>query len=238
MREFYRPQDRQAALAQIDLNPIVTQVIELTRVRWRDLPQQRGIAIAMRTELQQPLADYPRAGKRYSRRLDQPHLQCGRRDAGRRHVDGADSQLERDGAAGSRRFRCRHGRGNATALPGALLHDQGRARHWPRPRHGLRHGSTTQRGAGDRQRAASGHDHADHVPGSAERNSDCAASRRARGRRPASALYPHRRRRSARARIPACHARERRSQGHRRRRRTSGHRRFRRSTRAAASTST
>jgi signal transduction histidine kinase/ActR/RegA family two-component response regulator len=56
MRDFYRPQDREAALAQIDLNPIVTQVIELTRGRWRDLPQQRGIAISMRTELQQPLA--------------------------------------------------------------------------------------------------------------------------------------------------------------------------------------
>jgi signal transduction histidine kinase/ActR/RegA family two-component response regulator len=55
MREFYRPQDRQATLTRIDLNPIVTQVIELTRVRWRDLPQQRGVAIAMRTELQQPL---------------------------------------------------------------------------------------------------------------------------------------------------------------------------------------
>ncbi len=56
MRQFYRPQDAQSALTQIDLNPIVAQVIELTRVRWRDLPQQRGIAIAMRTELQQPLA--------------------------------------------------------------------------------------------------------------------------------------------------------------------------------------
>jgi signal transduction histidine kinase/ActR/RegA family two-component response regulator len=56
MREFYRPQDRQSTLTQIDLNPIVSQVIELTRVRWRDLPQQRGIAISMRTELQQPLA--------------------------------------------------------------------------------------------------------------------------------------------------------------------------------------
>ncbi len=55
MREFYRPQDRQATLTQIELNPIVTQVVELTRVRWRDLPQQRGIAIAMRMELQQPL---------------------------------------------------------------------------------------------------------------------------------------------------------------------------------------
>jgi signal transduction histidine kinase/ActR/RegA family two-component response regulator len=56
MRQFYRPQDGQSALTQVDLNPIVAQVIELTRVRWRDLPQQRGIAIAMRTELQQPLA--------------------------------------------------------------------------------------------------------------------------------------------------------------------------------------
>ena len=56
MRDFYRPQDREAALARIDLNPVVAQVIELTRSRWRDQPQERGIAIAMRTELQQPLA--------------------------------------------------------------------------------------------------------------------------------------------------------------------------------------
>lgn len=55
MREFYRPQERQATLTQIDLNPIVAQVLDLTRVRWRDLPQQAGVAIAMRTELQQPL---------------------------------------------------------------------------------------------------------------------------------------------------------------------------------------
>ena len=55
MREFARPQDLEAALTQIDLNPIVSQVIDLTRGRWRDLPQQRGIAIALRTELQQPL---------------------------------------------------------------------------------------------------------------------------------------------------------------------------------------
>src|ERR1044072_4356590 len=56
MREFYRPQERQATLTRIDLNPGITQVIERTRVRWRDLPQERGVAIAMRTELQQPLA--------------------------------------------------------------------------------------------------------------------------------------------------------------------------------------
>jgi len=56
MRDFYRPQDRDAALTRIDLNPVVSQVIELTRSRWRDQPQQRGVAIAVRTELQQPLA--------------------------------------------------------------------------------------------------------------------------------------------------------------------------------------
>jgi signal transduction histidine kinase/CheY-like chemotaxis protein len=56
MRDFYRPHDREAPLAQIDLNRVVSQVIELTRSRWRDQPQERGIAIAMRTELQQPLA--------------------------------------------------------------------------------------------------------------------------------------------------------------------------------------
>src|SRR4029453_13159720 len=55
MRHFYRPPDPEAPHTQIDLNPIVSQVIELTRGRWRDLPQQRGIAIAMRAELQQPL---------------------------------------------------------------------------------------------------------------------------------------------------------------------------------------
>jgi signal transduction histidine kinase/ActR/RegA family two-component response regulator len=56
MRDFYRPHDREAPLAQIDLNRVASQVIDLTRSRWRDQPQERGIAIAMRTELQQPLA--------------------------------------------------------------------------------------------------------------------------------------------------------------------------------------
>ena len=54
----------------------------------------------------------------------------------------ARAAVRRDAAraARGRGYRRRHGRGNAAALPGALLHDQGRARHRPRPRDGLRHG--------------------------------------------------------------------------------------------------
>jgi signal transduction histidine kinase/ActR/RegA family two-component response regulator len=55
MRDFYRPPDQQSAPTRVALNAIVGQVVDLTRVRWRDLPQQSGVTIAMQTELQQPL---------------------------------------------------------------------------------------------------------------------------------------------------------------------------------------
>jgi signal transduction histidine kinase/CheY-like chemotaxis protein len=55
MREFYRPRETQAHLAPIDLNALVKQVVELTRARWWDLPQQRGAVIDLRTELATPL---------------------------------------------------------------------------------------------------------------------------------------------------------------------------------------
>jgi CheY-like chemotaxis protein len=55
MREFYRPRESQLAPVPTDLNRIVPEVIELTRVRWRDVPQERGIVIDLRTELLQPL---------------------------------------------------------------------------------------------------------------------------------------------------------------------------------------
>src|SRR5213082_1347920 len=51
MREFYRPREPQLALVPVDMNAIVQQVVDLTRARWSDMAQQRGIAIAMRTEL-------------------------------------------------------------------------------------------------------------------------------------------------------------------------------------------
>jgi signal transduction histidine kinase/ActR/RegA family two-component response regulator len=51
MREFYRQREPQLALSSVQVNTLVQQVIDLTRARWSDMPQQRGIAIKMQTEL-------------------------------------------------------------------------------------------------------------------------------------------------------------------------------------------
>jgi signal transduction histidine kinase/CheY-like chemotaxis protein len=57
MREFYRQHEPQLALLPVDLNQLVKQVLDLTRARWSDIPQQRGIVIGLRMEL----ADRPPA---------------------------------------------------------------------------------------------------------------------------------------------------------------------------------
>ena len=51
MREFYRERGPQLTLAEVELNRLVEQVVNLTRARWSDMPQQRGIVIRMQTEL-------------------------------------------------------------------------------------------------------------------------------------------------------------------------------------------
>ncbi len=51
MREFYRPRESQGADTNIDLNRLIEQVIGLTRARWSDQPQLRGIVIEIKTEL-------------------------------------------------------------------------------------------------------------------------------------------------------------------------------------------
>ena len=51
MREFYRPREPQIVLGRIHINRAVQQIIELTRARWSDVAQQRGIMIELRTEL-------------------------------------------------------------------------------------------------------------------------------------------------------------------------------------------
>jgi PAS domain S-box-containing protein len=57
MREFYRHRETQSVLAPVHLNVLVEQVVELTRARWNDLPQQRGITIDLKTELAPALPD-------------------------------------------------------------------------------------------------------------------------------------------------------------------------------------
>ncbi len=57
MREFYRPREPQIALGRIHVNRAVQQIVELTRARWSDVAQQRGIMIELRTELADDLPE-------------------------------------------------------------------------------------------------------------------------------------------------------------------------------------
>ena len=50
MREFYRQRETQMTLAPVKLGPLIEQVINLSRARWSDMPQQRGIFIKMATD--------------------------------------------------------------------------------------------------------------------------------------------------------------------------------------------
>jgi PAS domain S-box-containing protein len=51
MREFYRQRGPQLVLAPIDFNRLIQQVLDLTRARWSDMPQERGVVIRLQTEL-------------------------------------------------------------------------------------------------------------------------------------------------------------------------------------------
>lgn len=51
MGEFYRVREPQVSLVPVDINKLVRQVLDLTRVRWSDMVQQRGSAIDVRLEL-------------------------------------------------------------------------------------------------------------------------------------------------------------------------------------------
>jgi signal transduction histidine kinase/ActR/RegA family two-component response regulator len=51
MREFYRQREQQLILTPVSLNQMIQQVIDLSRARWSDMPQQRGVFIKMETDL-------------------------------------------------------------------------------------------------------------------------------------------------------------------------------------------
>jgi PAS domain S-box-containing protein len=51
MGEFYRTREPQAALVPVDLNRVVQQVVDLTRARWSDMAQQRGVVIDVKLSL-------------------------------------------------------------------------------------------------------------------------------------------------------------------------------------------
>jgi len=56
MREFYRQREQQLAVFPVKLNQLMQQVIDLSRARWSDIPQQRGVFIKIET---QPAPELP-----------------------------------------------------------------------------------------------------------------------------------------------------------------------------------
>lgn len=57
MREFYRPREPELVLSTVACNKMIEQVVSLTRARWSDLPQQRGVVIQLSTDLSPELPD-------------------------------------------------------------------------------------------------------------------------------------------------------------------------------------
>jgi signal transduction histidine kinase/ActR/RegA family two-component response regulator/uncharacterized membrane protein affecting hemolysin expression len=57
MREFYRQREPQLVLTRIALNEMVKQAVELTRPRWSDMPQERGVVVQLSLELAHDLPD-------------------------------------------------------------------------------------------------------------------------------------------------------------------------------------
>lgn len=51
LREFYRNREAQLVLAPVSLNGLVREVLDLTRTRWRDMAQERGLNLVLHTEL-------------------------------------------------------------------------------------------------------------------------------------------------------------------------------------------
>lgn len=52
IREFYRSRGADEPLFPVDLNRVAEQAVDLTRPRWRDVPQERGVVVEVRTELE------------------------------------------------------------------------------------------------------------------------------------------------------------------------------------------
>ena len=50
LREFYRRRDDTESLHDLNLNTLAEQVIDMTRPRWRDIPQSRGRTVEMQTD--------------------------------------------------------------------------------------------------------------------------------------------------------------------------------------------
>lgn len=51
LREFYRQREEGESLQKLNLNVLIEQVVDMTRPRWRDIPQSNGVTIEVQTAL-------------------------------------------------------------------------------------------------------------------------------------------------------------------------------------------
>ena len=50
LREFYRRRDDRESLLELNINQLAEQVVDMTRPRWRDIPQSNGVTVEMETD--------------------------------------------------------------------------------------------------------------------------------------------------------------------------------------------
>ena len=55
LRDFYRRDQTDVELKPLNLNDLIPQVVDLTRARWSDMPQQQGVVVTVETELEPDL---------------------------------------------------------------------------------------------------------------------------------------------------------------------------------------
>lgn len=58
LREFYRPRGDRESLAMVNLNEVIEQAVGMTRPRWRDIPQSRGVMVEMQKDLDPAVPEF------------------------------------------------------------------------------------------------------------------------------------------------------------------------------------
>jgi len=173
MREFYRPREPELELADVELNRLVQQIIELTRARWSDQPQRRGIMIELRLGLAPDLLDVRGADNEIRDALTNLIFNAvdAMPDGGVIEVRTSMPTVPAQGSAATRHVWLEVsdtgvGMDEETRrpLPRAVLHHQGRTRYRAGSGDGLRDGATPWLRARDRQQARRRHHHTPRFP--------------------------------------------------------------------------
>ena len=151
MRAFYAPRGLERTLSPTALNQVLAQVIDLTRVRWQNMAQERGVVVRVDTDFAPDLPNVLGAESEVRDAMTNLLLNAvdALPDGGVITLRSRHDAREHPRRRRDRRQRRRHDRNRAEPVPGTVLHHQGRRRHRPRPDHGVRHDAAPWRRAGD-----------------------------------------------------------------------------------------